>query len=40
MGIFGVIGKMAGSKIIDKVEDELKKDYRLYYDILASVTTN
>ncbi len=25
MGIFGVIGKMAGSKIIDKVEDELTK---------------
>ena len=25
MGIFGVIGKMAGSKIVDKVEDELTK---------------
>ena len=25
MGIFGVIGKMAGSKIVEKVEDELTK---------------
>lgn len=25
MGIFGVVGKMAGSKIVDKVEDELTK---------------
>lgn len=25
MGIFGAIGKMAGSKIVDKVEDELTK---------------
>lgn len=25
MGIFGVLGKMAGSKVIEKVEDELTK---------------
>ena len=26
MGLFGVIGKMAGSKIVEKVEDELTKN--------------
>ena len=25
MGLFGMIGKMAGSKVVEKVEDELTK---------------